>query len=147
MTIAGVAANAEAFARILFIDPDPQRDVKRLQTHPFEIVVEMLYALFVTYCRILVRRAGPRVGRVLAAIAVHLIEMFGLGVIRLQLVVADGPRGRDAAVMTNLAKVFLAEAKERRAVEFRVAADEIIRMRMELFAVNVAPRLFRVVLR
>src|SRR5258705_11064516 len=49
-------------------------------------------------------------------------------------------------MMTNLAKIFFAKTKQRRAVEFRVAADEIVRMRVQLFAVNVAPGLFGVVL-
>src|SRR5215216_6767497 len=48
--------------------------------------------------------------------------------------------------MTNLAKVFLAQTKQRRAVEFRVATDKIVRVRVQLFAVNIAPRLFGVVL-
>src|SRR5882724_8698132 len=49
-------------------------------------------------------------------------------------------------MMTKLAKVFFAKTKQRRAVKFRVAADEIVRMRVQLFAVNVAPGLFGVVL-
>src|SRR5829696_7472099 len=48
--------------------------------------------------------------------------------------------------MTNLAKVFLAQAKQGCAVEFGVATDKIVRVRVQLFAVNIAPRLFRVVL-
>src|SRR6185436_19109327 len=50
------------------------------------------------------------------------------------------------AVMTNLAKVFFAQTKQRRAVKFRIAADEIVRMRVQLFAVNIPPGLFGVVL-
>src|SRR5690348_16496942 len=100
--------------------------MKRFQPGAFEIVVQMLDALFVTYRRILVRRAGPRLRRILAAIAVHLIKVFGLGVIRLQLVVANGPRGRDAAVMTDLAEVFLPQTKQSRAVKLRVTTDEVI---------------------
>src|SRR5215213_1363171 len=48
--------------------------------------------------------------------------------------------------MTNLAKVFLAQAKQGRAVEFRVATDKIVRVWVQLFAVDIAPRLFGVVL-
>src|SRR6266699_1255175 len=47
--------------------------------------------------------------------------------------------------MTNLAEVFFAQAEQCRAVELRVAADKIVRVRMQLFAINVARRFFRVV--
>src|SRR5215203_4348663 len=47
--------------------------------------------------------------------------------------------------MTNLAEVFLAQAKQGCAVEFRVATDKIVRVRVQLFAVNIAPSLFGVV--
>src|ERR1041384_8475454 len=48
--------------------------------------------------------------------------------------------------MTNLAKVFLAQAKQGCAVEFGVATHKIVRVRVQFFAVNIAPRLFGVVL-
>src|SRR5829696_4478593 len=48
--------------------------------------------------------------------------------------------------MTNLAEVFLAQAKQGSAVEFRVATDKIVCVWVQLFAVNIAPRLFGVVL-
>jgi hypothetical protein len=67
----------------------------------------MLNPLFVTYGRIFVRRARPGFCWILTPIAVYVIKMLGLGVIRLQLVIANGPGRRYAAVMTNLAKVFL----------------------------------------
>src|SRR5690349_6670589 len=107
----------------------------------------MLNALLVTYGRILVRRAGPRLRWIFATIAVHLVEMLGLRVIRLELVVADGPCGRDSAMMPNLTEVFFTQSKERSAVELRVTANEIIRVRVQLFAFAIAPRLFRVVSR
>src|ERR1051326_8986507 len=47
--------------------------------------------------------------------------------------------------MANLAKVLLAQTKQRGAVKLRVAAHEIIRVRMKLLACAVAPRLFGVV--
>src|SRR5689334_17242728 len=49
--------------------------------------------------------------------------------------------------MSNLAEVFLPQTEERGAVELRVAADEVICVRVELLAFVVAPRFFRVVLR
>src|SRR5215216_5611826 len=145
MPIARVAPDAQASSHVLFVEPNSQRHMKRLKTGAFQIVVKVLNALLVTDGRILVRRARPGFCWILSAIAVYLIQMLRLCVIRLQLVIADGPRGRDAAVMTNLTKVFLSQTKERCAVEFGVAANEVIRMRMQLLAVAVAPRLFGVV--
>src|SRR5690242_3285501 len=107
----------------------------------------MLNALFVTYGWIFVRRASPWFSRILAAIAVHVIKIFGLGVIRFQLVIADGPRGRDTTVMTNLAKVLLSQTEECRAVELCVTTHKIIRVRVQLLPFTVAPRLFGVVFR
>ena len=66
----------------------------------------MLNALLVTDSRVLVRRAGPGLRRIFTTVAVYLVKMLGLRVIRFQLVIADGPRGRDSAVMANLTEVF-----------------------------------------
>ena len=107
----------------------------------------MLNALFVTYSRILVGSAGVRFSRILTTIPVHVIEMFGLRVVRLQFIVADWPGRRGPAVVSNLAKIFFAQTEQRGAVEFRVAADVIICVWMEGFAVLVVPGFFRVVLR
>src|SRR6185369_6721544 len=109
--------------------------------------MQMLNALFVTHCRILVRRAGPGLCWIFTAITVYLVKMLCLGVIRLQLFVADGPCRRDPAVMSNLTKVFFSQTKESSAVKLRVTTNEIIRVRMKLLAQVVAPRLFRVVFR
>src|SRR5204863_7443969 len=64
---------------------------------------------------------------------------------RLELVVPDRPRRRDAAVVADLAEIALAEADQRGAVELRIAADEVVRPGVELLAVLVEPRLRDVV--
>src|SRR6266850_5769259 len=92
MTVAGIATNAGAGARVLFIDPNPKRHVKRLQARSLKIIVQMLNALLVTDGRIFVGRAGVWFGWIFTARTVHLVEMFGFGVIRLKLVVANRPR-------------------------------------------------------
>src|SRR5690349_25083373 len=107
----------------------------------------MLNALLVTDGRILVRRAGPRLCWIFAAVTVYLVEMLGLCVIRFQLVVADGPCGGDSAVMPNLTEVFFPQTKESSTVELRVTANKIIRVRVQRLAFAIAPRLFRVVFR
>src|SRR5436190_3499802 len=106
----------------------------------------MLNTLLVADRRILVRRTGVWFRWILTARTVHLIEVFSFGVIGFQLVVADGPRRRYAAVMMQLPEVFFAKTKQCRAVKFGVAADEIVRMRVELLALNIPPRFFSVVL-
>src|ERR1700758_1324216 len=67
-----------------------------------------------------------RFRRIFAAIAVHLEKVFGLRVVRFQLVVTDRPGGRDSAVMTNLLEILLAQAEQRSTIEFRVATHIII---------------------
>src|ERR1051326_9601765 len=49
-------------------------------------------------------------------------------------------------MMTNLAEIFFAQAEQRRAVKFRVTSDEIVGVRVQLFAVNIAPGFLGVVL-
>src|ERR1043166_4683807 len=92
MTIAGVATNAGAGSRVLFIDPNPKRHVKRLQSRALEVIVQMLYALLVADRRIFVGRAGVRFRWIFTARTMHLVEVFSFSVIGFQLVVTDGPR-------------------------------------------------------
>src|SRR6476660_1077461 len=106
VAVAGIATNAGTSSGLLFIDPNPKRHVKRLQARSLKIIVQMLTTLLVTDGRIFVGRARVWFCWIFAARTVHLIEVFSFGVIGFQLVVADGPRRRYAAVMTNLAKVF-----------------------------------------
>src|SRR5206468_7898858 len=77
--------------------------------------------------------------------AMHMIDAFSLGVIRLQLGVRNWPGRRDAAVVFDFAKILLAQAEKRRAVKFGVATHVIIRVWMQLSAVGIAPELLRVV--
>src|SRR5687768_352877 len=130
MAVAGVAANARTLPRVLFVNANAEWHMKRLQAGSFEIVRQMLNALFVTYCRMLIRSTGPGLSRIFTAVAVYLIEMLGRSVVRFQLIIADGPGWRDTAVMTNLAEVFFAHTKQCCAVEFGIAADVIIGVRV-----------------
>src|ERR1051325_2769344 len=105
----------------------------------------MLNALFVTDSRVLVWRAGPGLCRIFTAVAVYLVKMLGLRVIRFQLVVADGPSGRDAAVMANLTEVFSTQTKESSAVKLRIPTDEVVGVRVQFLAIAIAPCLFGIV--
>src|SRR5215813_3377784 len=74
-----------------------------------------------------------------------MIEALGSEVVGLQLVVGDGPGRRYAAPVLDLAEVLAAQAEERGAVELGVAADEVVRVRMERPALRVQPDFLRVV--
>src|SRR5687767_13145956 len=145
MTVAGIAANAGTLPCVLFVDADAQRHVKWLQPCPFEIVVQVLYALFMADGGILIRGTGPGLGWILTAVAVYLVQMLGLRVIGFEFLIADGPGGGNSAVMSNFTEIFFAQAKESSTVELRVTADEIVGVRMQVLPFTVAPGLFGVV--
>ena len=115
------------------------RGVERVQAGRREIVGELLDPRLVRDGRERVGRARGRLGRILAAGSVHLVELLGLRVVGLELGVADRPRRRDAVVVAQLAEVVLAQAIERRAVELRRAADAVVHLRLERVAVVVVP--------
>ena len=117
------------------------------QSLPREIVAELLDARLVADRgeQVVAARAG--LGRIFTAIPVHLVEMLGLGVVRLEIAVGDRPCRRETAVMANLAEVTFAQPEQRRSIKFRVAAHVVVRVRMQRLAVLVVPHLFGVVLR
>src|SRR5207249_5950616 len=90
-------------------------------------------------------RVGRRLGRVFAAVAVYLVQVLSLRVIRLQIFVRDRPRWGNTAVVPNLAEIFFPQAEQRRSIELRVPTNVIVRVRMEVFAILVEPRLLSVV--
>jgi hypothetical protein len=106
-----------------------------------EVVGELLDARLVRDRGERERRGARRLGRVFARLAVHEVELLGLGVVRLELVVGDRPRGRHAAVVADLSEVLLAQPEQDRAVELGVAADEVLLVRRERRAVLVVPLL------
>ena len=84
-------------------------------------------------------------GWVLAGVAVNVVKTLGFRIVGLHVAVGDGPRRGNAAVVVNLAEVFLPQTKQRRAEEFRVAADVVIGVRVELIAVFIVPLFFSLV--
>ena len=121
------------------VEQDAARRVERVVAGRREVVGELLDARLVRDGRERIRRARRRLGRILAAGAVHLVELLGLRVVRLELVVGDRPGGRDAVVVVELAEVLLAQPVERGAVELRRAADEVVDLRLERLALRVVP--------
>ena len=74
-----------------------------------------------------------------AEIAVDVEEFFGAGVEGLHVGVGDGPGGREAALVLDLAEVFSAHAEEGGAVDLGLASDVIGLLGVEGLVVFVAP--------
>jgi hypothetical protein len=68
-----------------------------------------------------------------------LIHLLGLGVIRLHLLVVDGPGRRDAVVVLEFPEILFAQAVKRRAIHLGGAAYEVVDSRLERLAVLVTP--------
>src|SRR6059058_291875 len=85
-------------------------------------------------------RARWRLGRILAARAVHVVGDFGLLVVRLEVLVGDRPCRRAAIAVAKLAEVLGAKPVQRGAVELRRAADAVVHLRLERLVVLVVPR-------
>jgi hypothetical protein len=116
--------------------------VKRTQAETLEVVRELLEARLVADGSMGIGGASARLGRIFAGIAVHVIQLFCFAIIGFQLIVGDRPGRRHAAVVFDFAKIFLAQAKQRRAEEFRVAAYIVIGVRVEFVAGCVMPFFF-----
>ena len=99
-SVAGVAANAAALLRILFVEHDPDRNVEGLQAGTRKVIRQLLNTGLVADGRPRIGSFSWRLRRIFSAIAVHLIKIFGLRVIGLQIVIADRPRRRDSAVVS-----------------------------------------------
>src|SRR5215472_12931479 len=87
-----------------------------------------------------------RFGRVFAGLAVNLVELFSLVIIGLEVTVLQRPfRGKSIFVYESL-KVFLAQPEKCGSVDFRVAANEVTKSRMNFSADFVVHRLGGVIL-
>ena len=137
--VAGPAAHAVAVEGVLLVQQHPAGRVERVQPGGGEIVGELLHPRFVTYRWERVGRAGGGLRRVLAAGAVHLVELLGLRVVGLELVVADRPGGGQAVGVGELTEVLGAEPVQRSAIELGRAAHEVVDLRLERLPVGVVP--------
>src|SRR5439155_2124506 len=134
-----------ALRRVLLVEHDADGHVERPVPDARQVVDQLLDARLVAEGWMEVGRARGRLRRIATAEPVHLVEMLGLGVVRLQVVVRDRPGGRHAALVGDLAEVLLAEPDQRGAVELGVPADEVMRAGVELLAIAVVPVLLDVV--
>jgi len=83
--------------------------------------------------------APVALGRILARVAVYLIQALGLGVPRLEVVVAQRPGGREPVGMLDFAEVLRPQPVQRRAVQLGGPADEVVDLGLERLTVAVEP--------
>src|SRR3989475_340849 len=145
MSVARLAANAAAGSGVPLVQHHTKGDVERLEPQTGEIVAELLHTRLMTDRRMRIRSTGRWIRGILFPAAVHLVELLGLRVIRLQVLVRDRPRGREAAPMLDLPKVLPAEAEQRGAIELSVAANPVVGVRVELSTLRVPPYFLGVV--
>src|SRR5262245_12531388 len=134
---------ASAFPLLRPKDPEWQRE-RVVSTGP-QPVVKLLDGQLVRDRRMTIGPARRRVGRIRPMLAVDVIELLGLAVIGLEIGIVDRPGGRDPAMVYDLTEILLAQAEQRGAVEFGVAADVIMDAGMESPTVLVVPGLLRLV--
>ena len=106
-----------------------------------QIVVQLLDARFVRHRRVWVGLVAGWLGRVAAALTVHVVQPLRFGVIGRQIPVRQGPGRRDAVGMPRFAKIPLTQPQQHRAVHLRVAADPVMDAGVERLAVLVVPGL------
>lgn len=138
-----VAADAGAGvggpAPVVLGEVHPDRQVEGVQSLLLQVVAQLLDARLVLDRRIRVLGAGGTLGRILAVPAVDEVEVLGLGVVRLEFLVAQRPGGGEAVVVAELAEVLGTHTEERGAVELGVAAHVVIDLGRELVSVFVVP--------
>src|SRR5690242_8577415 len=106
-TVAGAAADALRFVLLFFVEHDAQRNVERLEPELGEVVAKLLDARLVGYGRVWILRAGPRIGRVLAAVTVHVVQIFGLSIVRLEIAVTEWPGRRQSAMVPQRTEILV----------------------------------------
>jgi len=145
VAVARVAADASALQGIPLVPLQAERARKGPEAELPQIVLDLLHARLVGDCRIRVLLASRRLGRVEALLAVNAVKPLRLGVIGLEHVVRDGPCGGDAALVVKDGEVFLAQSKQRRAVDLGVPTHPVSRSRVKIPAFAIGPHVPRVV--
>src|SRR5215472_15657298 len=113
-----VAAHAAARLRVGLVQVHADGQVERLVPGLLEVIGELLDARLVRHLWVRKRPGARRLGRVLARPPVHEVELLRLGVVRLEILIRDRPRRREAAVVANLVKVSLPQAEQDGAINF-----------------------------
>ena len=146
IAVAPRAADARAAGPVGFVEEDPARRRERVVAGGGQVVGDLLDARFVGDGRPRVLLRPVTLGRVVAVVAVDLVQPLRLGVPGLEVVVAHRPGRRDAVGVLDLTEVLRAQPVEGGAVQLRRPADEVVDLRLERLAVGVVPGVGRDVL-
>ena len=138
------APHADAVGHVRLVDQDAARRVERVIAARGQVIGELLDPRLVGDRGVRVGRAGRRVRRILAPRAVHLVERLGGGVVRLHVLVGDGPGRREAVMVAQFAEILGAHPVQRGSVQLGRAADEVVHLRLvEGLAFRVVPAVRR----
>ena len=143
VTIAPRAADAGAHSPMRLVEHDAARCVIRVIASRREVVRQLLDPGFVGDRRPWVLLAPVSLGRILAVAAVHLVELLGLRIPRLEVVVGQRPGGGDAVDVLQLTEVLGPQPVQGGSVQLRRAADVVVDLRLEGLAIRVVPGLGR----
>src|SRR6266700_7016498 len=112
-SIARVAADAFARVRIAFVEAHAERRVEWLQSQRRQIIAELLNARLMTDRRKRIWPRSVRLARIFPPLSMHLEQALSFEIVRLEIVVCDGPGRRDPAVVLQDSKVLSAQAEQR----------------------------------
>src|ERR1700730_18375897 len=87
--VEAVAAHTPPGLWVRLVEVDPDRQVERMVAGAFEVVCELLDSRLVGDSREREWPRAPRLGRILARLAVDQVQPLGLGVVGLEVVVGD----------------------------------------------------------
>ena len=139
VAVAPGAADAGAARPVRLVQHDPARGVERVPAALGQPVGDLLDPR-------LMGDRGPRVGlapralgRILTAVAVHLVQVLGLRIPRLEVAVVQRPGRGDPVDVLDLAEVLGAQPVQGRAVQLGRPAHEVVDLRLERLAVAVVP--------
>ena len=109
--IARVAPDADAAMAVLLVEEDTGWGRGGVIASLLQVVVQFLDTRLMRDRWEQIGRTGRRLGGVGVAPSMDLIEMFGLGIVGLQVVIGDRPGRRNPVVVVEFSKILLAQAK------------------------------------
>ena len=143
---ADAGAGVDGFAVLVLVEQNAQGKMRGVQAQPLQVMVELLDAGLVLDGRVGELATARPIGGILAGRTVHVVEAFGLGVVRLKLLVRERPGRREATVVLDYTEVLRSQTEQGGAVQFGVASDVVVLFGREFVAVLVVPLLAAVVL-
>src|SRR5215470_1571659 len=108
ITVESIATDAGASVQWLavpFVEQHAERQREWMMTLPLQGIMEFLDARLVRDRRARIRPACRRLGRVDPMLAMHLVELLGFAVVRLEILIGQRPSWGSPAVMFDLAEI------------------------------------------